>query len=170
MLLPFATEKGFSKGDGGHDFVHAPFALDVEKIPNERFRFVVGLPLQQSYVGRLLQSPAPMTSDQLAHWLPLPPDAEILKETFVLDLEYVGKTRAVTDGLARQMIDLLLAGPWTLSAFPEGWQVGKSEDGGVGRVPAEFEIALHRIYGGTEVQVNKRGDRVAVRYLQPLTE
>lgn len=165
LFAPHAMKKGFLKADGGPGFVRPPFELDVEAAGPETYRLEVGLPLGQSDVGRLLQSPSPMTSEELAHWLPFPPGAEVLEETFFLELTYLGKTVARTDYLVRQVVGLLLASHWSAAHMPPGWPL----DGGEGSVPAELELRLERSYGGTKVELKKKEALVTVRFLQPLT-
>lgn len=167
-VRPHALAKGFSVADSGHDFVHAPFALDVESLPDGRVRLWVGLPITQADVGKLLQSPSPMGTDALAHWLPDLPQSRRLEENFVFKIQYQGSSEARTDFLVRQMVDLLQAGDWKVESLPEGWELNRRPDGGVGGVPSAFSLRLKNVRDFSTIAVERKGTQVAVTLRQEL--
>ncbi len=164
-----ASAKGFTVTDGGAtDFSAArpPFALSARR-DADRLTVAIRLPLDGEGVGRLYQSPTPLTSETLADSLPDFPAARPLSERFQLSLDYVAVRESRADFLVRQLVDMLTAGRWAPSELPRGWEPGRRPDGGVGGVPPKFALTLTRGDPAAELQLDRDGARVHVELRQP---
>lgn len=164
-VKPYAEKVGLAvSSQGVHDFEKAPFGLDVEPLNENEIKLLIGLPIGQEDVGKLLQSPHPMTSEHLGQWIPRLPNETVLEETFFMSLQYQGSSVERTTLLVRQMIDLLLEGRWKTSMFPTGWET----DGGSKTTPTEFTMTLENNDTKARVEVERKEQAVAVKLIQPL--
>jgi hypothetical protein len=158
-------EKGFVETtDGGALAVRAPFLLSAERA-GDTVALTMTLPIGPDDVGKLLKSPAPVTTDHLLSYLPTVPGAPVRSEEFQLSLEYQAEP-AHADILTRQLVDLLQASGWKVDNLPEGWEPGRRPDGGLGGVPREFELTLTQ--GNAEVRVMRSPAQVKVALHQVL--
>jgi hypothetical protein len=129
----------------------------------------IGVPITDDDVPKLLQTPAPMGSEQLRHYLPALPGAQALGETFTMTIEYEAKPDRAAF-LTHQLVDILTAGEWRADALPTGWQVEKRGDGGVGAVPEAFTMSLTRSHAATRITIERNGGSVKVQLVQPLPD
>ncbi|MHB8878477.1 MAG: hypothetical protein ACYC8T_32675 [Myxococcaceae bacterium] len=160
--------KGFAPPDGGEAEligVRSSFTLHATR-RGGHVVVSIRLPLENTQVTELYQSPAPLSTETMATYLAVPKGARPVSETFVLAIDYAGREERV-DFLVRQLVDMLVAGYWTASKLPEGWEPTRRPDGGVGGVPASFELTLNRAAPATEIHIERDGPRVHVELLQP---
>ncbi|MBI3185131.1 MAG: hypothetical protein HYZ28_23595 [Myxococcales bacterium] len=159
-LSPLLAEKGFTPSDGGGGAiaVRRPFELAAEQV-GEEVMLAVSLPIGNEDVGRLLQSPAPMNSEQLGLYVPMPAGAEVVEETFVLFLRYSAREDRA-ESLVRQLVELLTGSDWEVASLPGDWP-----DGGAA---AKGDILLRRSSAGTVLHIERGGEQVRLELTQPL--
>ncbi len=140
--LPHAREviakNGFDiTSDGGSlSATRAPYTVRIDG-PQLR----VALPIFEEDIGKLLNAPLTMTTEQLGLWLPKPAGATVLAEHFHLRLVYeASENRA--QYLAWQMVDLNSQGSWKVEAWPEGYERIRRPDAGGGGTPVAYSISL----------------------------
>jgi hypothetical protein len=120
----------------------------------------VDLPLFRSDLGRLKQSPASLTSDDLARELPRLAGATEVERAFRVDLTLMGKATTLHRLLERQTARLTESGWSVLEARTEG-----PADGGEGE---GHQTRLQRSGTLDALSLAHRGTEAEVRYLQPL--
>jgi|CXWL01.1.fsa_nt_gi hypothetical protein len=140
-----------------------PFSSSAE-VMGEGLVQVVSIPLTADDVARIFQSPAPLSSEQLAMWLPRFPGSQYTEE-FTLSLHYrTVPNRA--DFLTRQLVELSTAGLWKVKSLPKDWGENKP-DGGYGSVPEVFELTMIEQDSGATIELKKERDDVSVTYRLP---
>jgi hypothetical protein len=167
VLAPLVKAKGFAPPDGGTAEVvgvRGPFTLRAVA-QGERLRLTAALPVDNEHVAQIFQSPAPLSTEVMGTFLPVPDGAKPLSERFVLSIDYQAREVRV-DFLVRQMVDLLRAGQWTVAKLPEGWEPDRRPDGGVGGIPAKFELTLSFAAPAAEVRVVRDGAKVHLELVQ----
>ncbi len=156
-----AARNGFQPSDGG--WLRQPFLLTA-KAEGDVVELSAMLPIANEDVGRLLQSPSPMTSEQMATYLPELPGGTLLEETFVLSIHYVAPEQHA-GFLAKQMVELLAAADWKVERYPEGWEK-RPDDGGFGASPDRYSLTAVRAHSATKVHVERDGGHVRANLVQ----
>lgn len=150
--------------DGGVLSATRPPFVFVSHAQGEVLVQEVSVVLTADDVTRIYQSPAPLSSEQMALWLPTFSSSGY-SERFALSVHYrAPPTRA--SFLTRQLVDLSTRGLWQVKSLPEGWQPPRL-DGGFGAVPERFELILEEKDSGATMNVKRDGEDVWVRYVLP---
>ena len=159
-VLEVVTKNGFAVVLDGGVLVatRPPYTVRIEGA-----QLGVSLPVAEEDIGKLLNAPLTMTSEQLALWLPRPPGASVLAEHFHLRLIY--DSVAWRAGyLAWQMVDLNTKGSWRVEAYPEGYEQTRRPDGGGGATPLAYSLALVDTNTRARIEVHRDGGFVQLDY------
>ena len=168
VLAPLVRAKGFSPPDGGKAGcigVRGPLSLHATAARGHLL-LTARLPVDNDDVAQIFQSPAPLSTEVLGTFLPVPEGARAVSEHFTLFIDYQAR-EVRADFLVRQMVDLLQGGRWTVAEFPAGWEPDRRADGGVGGIPAKFELEVSRPAPATSVRVVRDGVKVHIELVQP---
>lgn len=168
VLAPLVRAKGFAPPDGGVPGVvgvRGPFTLHATA-EGGHLRLAARLPVDNDDVAQIYQSPAPLSTEVMGTFLPVPDGAKPISERFTLSIDYQAR-EVRADFLVRQMVDLLRTGEWKAGPLPEGWEPDRRPDGGVGGVPAKFELSVTRAAPATLVRVVRDGAKVHLELLHP---
>jgi hypothetical protein len=142
--------------------VKEPFRLEVE--PTLRgAELRISLPLKDGDAARIVGAPISITTEQLALYLPKLEGTTPVSERFEVRLDYESygfRTRF----LVWQLVHLSTRGAWKLKSVPEGFEVGRKEDGGAGDVPERVELLLEDTNTHATVHVRRDGKHVTVVY------
>lgn len=158
-----AKGQGGAKDSEALQGIREPFDV-VIGVAGDVLQQVANIPLSADDVSRIFQSPAPLSSEQLAMWLPRFPNSQ-LSEEFSLSLHYRAVPRRA-DFLVRQLVDFNTASLWKVMKLPDGWNE-KTADGGHGNVPENFILEMVEKDSGASIEVKKEGDDVWLTYLLP---
>jgi hypothetical protein len=139
-----------------------PFRLEVERRPRGA-ELRVSLPLRDGDVARILSAPISITTEQLALYFPKLAGTAPVRERFEVTLGYESFAFR-THWLVWQLVDLSTRGAWKLARVPEGFEVGRKSDGGIGEVPARVSLLLEDSATGARVAVDRDGKNVTVEY------
>ncbi len=127
-------------------------------------QLVVSMPVVEADVGKLLNAPLAMTSEQIALWFPKLPGAVVVDERFHLKVIY--DSIAWRAGfLAWQMVDLNTQGSWRVEQYPEGYERVRRPDGGGGGTPLAYSLALVDTNTRARIEVNRDGGFVQLDYV-----
>ena len=134
--------------DGGVLSAARPPFVFSSQVQGDALSQAVSIALSADDVTRIYQSPAPLSSEQMALWLPRFPNRSY-RERFELSVHYRAQpSRAAF--LIRQLVDLSTRGLWTVKSLPIGWESPKP-DGGVGSTPERFELTLDEKDSGSSM-------------------
>jgi len=167
VLAPLVRAKGFSAPDGGGAGLigsRGPLTLHAST-QGGHLLLTARLPVDNDDVAQIFQSPAPLSTEVLGTFLPVPEGARPLSERFTLSIDYQAR-EVRADFLVRQMVDLLVGGHWTVTRYPQGWEPDRRPDGGVGGIPAKFELTVARQAPATSVRVVRDGAKVHIELSQ----
>lgn len=160
-LLEVVQKNGFALAlDAGTlTATRAPYTLQVAG-PT----LTVSLPITEGDIGKLLNAPLTMTTEQMAVWFPKPTGATVTAEEFRLRLVY--DSIAWRAGyLAWQMVDLNTQGTWKVEAYPEGYERKRRPDGGGGASPDAYALALVDTNTSARIEVHRDGGFVQLDYV-----
>lgn len=164
-----AAARGFALLDAGEgDFAatRPPYLLSTTPEPDGVWSIAVEVPLTNADFGKLLQSPAAMTTEQMSSLLPKLPEQPILSSQFRFEFRYAASPSR-KNFLVRQLIHGLLATGWTSSSLPSAFDP-RAVDAGPPLLPAEFLVELSQTHTGGKIRVALAEGEVHVDYLQPL--
>lgn len=124
----------------------------------------VALPVTEGDIGKLLNAPLTMTSEQIALWYPKPLPGAVAAEEFRLRLVY--DSIAWRAGyLAWQMVHLNTAGTWKVERYPDGYELQRRPDGGGGGTPEAYHLALVDSNTSARIEVHRDGGYVRLDYV-----
>lgn len=127
-------------------------------------QLVVSMPIVEEDIGKLLNAPLAMTTEQIALWFPKPAGATVIDEKFHLLLIY--DSIAWRAGyLAWQMVDLNTQGSWRVETYPEGYERTRRPDGGGGGTPMAYSIAIVDTNTAARIDVKRDGGFVQLDYV-----
>lgn len=136
-----------------------PYTLRIEGQ-----QLVVSMPVVEADIGKLLNAPLTMTTEQIALWFPKLPGSTVIDEKFHLVLVY--DSIAWRAGfLAWQMVDLNTQGSWRVETYPEGFERTRRPDGGGGGTPMAYSIALVDTNTSARIEVHRDGGFVQLDYV-----
>lgn len=160
-LLETVTKNGFALGgDGGMLLAtRAPYTLRVEGPV-----LAVSLPIVEADIGKLLNAPLSMTSEQIALWFPKPTGVALASEEFRVKLIY-DSIAWRTSFLVWQMVTLNAQGTWRVTQYPDGWEKNWRPDGGGGAIPGAFSMSLVDQSTTARIDVVRDGGFVQVEYV-----
>ncbi len=145
--------------DGGSlSATRAPYSLHIEGN-----QLVLSLPLVEADVGKLLNAPVTMTTEQLAIWFPRLPGAKVIDERFRMTLLYDSPGWRA-GYLAWQMVELNTHGSWRVEAYPEGYEPTRKADGGGGTTAQAYSLALVDTNTTARLEVHRDGGLVQLDY------
>lgn len=139
-----------------------PFRLEVEPRP-QGAELRLSVPVRDGDPARMLGAPISLTTEQLALYFPQLEGTAPVAERFEVALEYESFAFR-THFLVWQLVDLSTRVPWKLARVPEGFEVARKPDGGIGDVPERVSLALEDSTTGARVTVERDGKRVQVEY------
>ena len=142
--------------------VKEPFRLEAEPTPRGA-ELRISLPVKNGDPGRIMGAPISITTEQLALYLPKIEGTVPVAERFEVTLDYESFAFR-THFLVWQLVDLSTRGAWKLKAVPEGFEVKRKEDGGIGEVPERVELLLEDTNTAARVHVRRDGKHVTVQY------
>ncbi len=142
--------------------VKEPFRLEVEPTPRGAELRIL-LPVKDGDPARILGAPISITTEQLALYFPKLEGTVPVRERFEVTLDYESFDFR-THFLVWQLVDLSTRGAWKLKAVPEGFEVARKADGGIGDVPERVELLLEDPHTQARVLVNRDGRHVTVEY------
>jgi hypothetical protein len=145
-LEPSYAERSLPEG--------SPFRRYAEA-EGARIRVGIAMQIKPEQIPDLLHAVAPIGSEGLSAMLPTPPGARVLRDTFVLAVEY----RARDLKPARALIEGLTRTEWRAQALPPGWPE---------LPPARFELVLLKTHGDTRLKLLRDRERFRVELVQPL--
>jgi hypothetical protein len=173
LMRPPILEKGFRPPQAGDPpmvlAMKPPFALMGSPIPGG-LTLELALPLTSEDFGKLVQTPSPMTTEQLQSIIPTPKAAKVLSDTFFFSVQYHGEP-GKADLRLRGLIAGLEDTGWVLKTSPPGFQAkvlpdaGALLDAGTAQ-PLLFELEKPAV--GAKLRASIAGGAVAVNYVQPL--
>ncbi|MFZ5469073.1 MAG: hypothetical protein ACOZIN_06485 [Myxococcota bacterium] len=162
-VRPLLAATGFSPADGGEALAQRPpFLLEGRREADEVVLSLV-LPIGPEDVGKLLQTPAPLSTEQLATYFPKPADATVKSEVFTFAIAYTAPERRA-GFLVRQLVTMLREGEWTSGPLPPGWE----ELADAGTAPEEFALQVQRAHSGTTIELRRQRTQVWVTLTQPV--
>jgi hypothetical protein len=139
-----------------------PFRLEVE--PTARgAELRLSMPIKDGDPMRFLGAPISITTEQLALYLPRPEGMTVMRERFEVSLEYT-TIMVRAHFLVWQVVDLSTRGAWKLARVPEGFEVSRKEDGGIGDVPERVSLMLEDSATTARLSVDRDGKTVKVEY------
>ena len=160
-VLDRVRSNGFQVSIDGGELVatRPPYTLRIKGS-----QLVVALPITEPDIGKLLNAPVTMTTEQIALWFPTAKDAGVVAEEFRLRLVY--DSIAWRAGyLAWQMVDLNTHGSWKVETYPDGYERVRRPDGGGGATPEAYSISLVDSNTSARIEVHRDGGRVQLDYL-----
>ncbi len=159
-VLETVTKNGFAVTVDGGTLVatRAPYTLRIEDKT-----LALSIPITEEDIGKLLNAPLTMTTEQLALWYPKLPKARITDETFHVRLIY--DSIAWRAGyLAWQMVELNTQGSWRLQHVPDGYALKREADGGGGASPLAYDLTLIDSNTQARIDVKRDGGFVQLDY------
>ncbi len=174
LMRPPIAEKGFRPPEAGDPpmalAMKPPFQLMGTPLPGG-LALELALPLTSEDFGKLVQSPSPMTTEQLQAMVPTPKEAKVVSDTFFFSVQYQGPPAKLETNLLG-LVQLLQQNGWTLTTAPPGFSRdgGAAEDGGASLGASEQTVSfeLERPATGGKVRAAIGSGVVAVTYVQPL--
>lgn len=160
-VLGVVEKNGFALSRDGGVLVatRAPYTLTVDG-PT----LTLAIPVTEGDIGKLLNAPLTVTTEQLALWYPKPLPGHIAAEEFRLRLVY--DSVAWRAGyLAWQMVHLNTAGSWKVERYPDGYERERRPDGGGGGTPEAYDLALVDSNTTARIEVRRDGGYVRLDYL-----
>ena len=160
-VLEVVKKNGFAISiDGGIlRATRAPYTLRIEGAQQ-----VVSLPIVEEDIGKLLNAPLTMTTEEIALWFARPPGASVIDEKFHLKLVY--DSIAWRAGyLAWQMVDLNTQGSWRVETYPDDYERKRRPDGGGGGTPLAYTITLVDTNTTARIEVHRDGGFVQLDYV-----
>jgi hypothetical protein len=139
-----------------------PFRLEVQPTPRGA-ELRISLPVKDGDAARIMGAPISITTEQLALYFPKIEGTVPVAERFEVTLDYESYPFR-THFLVWQLVDLSTRGAWKLQSVPEGFEVKRREDGGIGEVPARVEFTLEDTATQARVHVLRDGKHVTVEY------
>lgn len=121
------------------------------------------LPIRDGDPAKLLTAPISMTTEHMALELPRLKRATMAWERFEVTLEYEAQPERA-HFLVWQLVDLCTRGQWKLAQVPQGFEVARKPDGGIGEVPEQVSLAMEDSSSKARLLVDRRGGRVRVEY------
>lgn len=138
-----------------------PFFAEAERV-NGHPVVRVGLVIPGEQFPDVLQTPAPMTSEQLATLLPVPAGTHFLQDTFIFEAHYSADPQTSTM-LLRQLVDSHLKAGWASESAPRELL---TQDAGT--LNENFSAVLKDPVRGGTLVIGRIGQRVTVTWEQPL--
>jgi len=136
----------------------APYTLRIEGQ-----QLAISIPVTEEDIGKLLNAPLTMTTEQLALWYPKLPGARVTDEMFHLRLVY--DSIAWRAGyLAWQMVELNTQGSWRLQNVPDGYALKREADGGGGASPLAYDLSIVDSNTTARIDVKRDGGFVQLDY------
>ena len=171
VLPPLLKAKGFtdiSEAEGTVKAKRAPFEFEATR-EGDQLKMQIAMPVTEKEIGRLLYSPAPISTEHMQFMMPALPKADVkgIEDTFTLDLGYGAKPERA-NFLIRQVVEGLIAVGWAPTTPLTGWAKEKKPDGGVGDIPLQMTAIIHQEDTGGTLEVRRNAGRVLLHYTQPL--
>ena len=164
-LEPFFASKRWTRSeatDAGPMIAHnKPFFLEAEHAEGDAV-VRVGIVMPGEEVVKLLQTPAPLTTQQLANLMPVPPGVKSKQDTYFFETHYFA-----ANPLGSELVRNLIAGHvktgWIVEHAPNALYGG---DGGT--VPDGFKAVLRDPQTQGTLTVGRVGDHNAITWEQVL--
>lgn len=164
-LVPYFEDKRWKRAemDGGLLIAQQkPFFLEAERV-NGAAVVRVGLVIPGEHVVKLLQSPSPMTTQQLAVLMPMDKNTKVTSDVFFFETHYVA-----TDELGTALIKNLIA-----NHVRSGWKILEAPpallESDAATVASGFKAVLADANATGTLTIGRVGQHTALTWAQPLT-
>lgn len=160
-LRPLLDQQGYADAGfaGGEvSAVRPPFKFEAKRVDGQ-VAMSIYLPLSQEMVEKLIQSPSPLGTENMALMLPRLPEAKGASQTFEMKLDYVTKSQRAAF-LTRQLVGGLVGSGWKSTAMPP--------DADAGDDPPKFDAVLTNAEWGARIELHRSTGVMRLRYLQPI--
>lgn len=164
-LQPWFKDKNWKPAelDGGILIAqNKPYFLEAERVNGEPV-LRVGLVIPGEQVVKLLQSPAPLTTQQLGVLMPHGPNVKIKRENYLFEAHYFADDERATY-LIRNLTAGHLTSGWKLEEAPPQFLSPDS-----GNVSSSFKAVLRDPSTHGTLTIGRAGNHNAITWEQPLT-
>lgn len=164
-LAPYFEDKRWKRAelDGGLLIAHQkPFFLEAERVDGDAV-VRVGLVIPGEQVVKLLQTPSPMTTQQLAVLMPMDKHAKVKSDVFFFETHYVATDELGTT-LIKNLITNHVRSGWKLLEAPAALLEPDS-----GMVASGFKAVLADANATGTLTIGRVGEHTALTWAQRLT-